>query len=66
MAKLTEAQIAKRLANSLNDSRWHTPGRNVVKRAEYTSGAEFKVFVQRDLLDPNDGDFVTVTVAYDS
>jgi hypothetical protein len=40
---LTNAQIAKRIADTVNDSRGHTQGRNPVKFATYTSGSSFTV-----------------------
>lgn len=39
----TNAQVAKKLADALNDSRGHTQGRNPVKSLTYASGNTFTV-----------------------
>jgi hypothetical protein len=52
----TNAQIAKKLADAVNDSRGHTQGRNPVQHATYTSGASFSVQLRT-------GEVKTITVS---
>lgn len=40
---LTNAQIAKKLCDTVNDSRGHTQGRNPTKSAQYTAGNSFTI-----------------------
>ncbi len=44
---LSDAQIAKKVADALNDSRGHTQGRNVVQKAVYSSGSSFTLVLRR-------------------
>ena len=44
---LTDAQIAKKVADALNDSRGHTQGRNLLQEAQYTSGATVTIVLRR-------------------
>lgn len=52
----TDAQIAKKLCDALNDSRGHTQGRNPVQHATYTSGASFTVQLRS-------GEVKTITIS---
>ena len=44
---LSNAQIAKKVADAVNDSRGHTQGRNPVQKAVYTSGDSFVLVLRR-------------------
>jgi len=44
---LTNAQIAKKVADALNDSRGHTQGRNLLQEAQYTSGSTVTLVLRR-------------------
>jgi len=52
----TDAEVAKRLCDALNDSRGHTQGRNPLKHATYSAGASFTVVLRT-------GETKTVTVS---
>ena len=52
----SNAQIAKKIADTINDSRGHTQGRNPTKHATYTAGASFTIVLRT-------GETKTVTVS---
>ena len=57
----TNNQIAKKIADALNDSRGHTQGRNPILYATYTSGATVTV-VLRERNPADTGDRITKTI----
>lgn len=51
----SNAAVAKKLCDAVNDSRGHTQGRNPIQHATYTSGSTFSIQLRS-------GEVKTVTI----